>query len=411
MAKSAGRRWVSQWMPDRNIVAHTGIALVTILILMTSIHITIPTTGWIVLLVWCLVAHQFVGRLFVGNPRQSAKVSIVLPKQIMGALDQLPHSLILIDENGRITFANRVFAESVDLNPRELVGVDAVSLPWIRCSTANQRDFPWQLAITENQVQVEQLIQYQIDDGELRFFAVNASPVEMADGSSIGALVSLRDVTRSEAYRAELEQAFTMLQSSHDKTRSKNRELELLANQDPLTGCWNRRSLVEQFQNQWEVHQENGSPMACIMIDVDHFKETNDIYGHPFGDEVLRSIAGVLQRCFPVPFLAARYGGEEFCVMMPETSIDTALGMAEQARRQIENTSYWQNPEYKTTASIGVSVSSAEMQSYHDLIKTADACLYRAKELGRNRIVSRQATSESHSSQPRFSQPRSSKPR
>ena len=124
-------------------------------------------------------------------------------------------------------------------------------------------------------------------------------------------------------------------------------------------------------------------PVSAILLDVDHFKQFNDEFGHPAGDEVLKTVAKILRANTRPTDLVARYGGEEFVVVLPETEISDALAMAERIRRSIEREPW---PQRNITASFGVVDISPRIRNERDLIARADEALYRAKAAGRNCI-------------------------
>jgi two-component system cell cycle response regulator len=129
-----------------------------------------------------------------------------------------------------------------------------------------------------------------------------------------------------------------------------------------------------------------------MMMDLDHFKQINDVYGHPVGDAVLREIAAVIAQNVRGIDLATRYGGEEFVVVMPDTDITYATSAAERLRQEVSETviSIVNGGEPKSigvTVSIGVASSTPELNSSELLLEAADAALYRAKRTGRNKVV------------------------
>jgi diguanylate cyclase (GGDEF)-like protein len=178
------------------------------------------------------------------------------------------------------------------------------------------------------------------------------------------------------------------IKSLQDSLRESNRRLELLSRTDPLTGLANRRRFMMVLEHAFLHSMRTETPLALVMIDIDHFKRINDTYGHQGGDEVLIAIAGLLQ---PEPgddILAARYGGEEFALILPEVARDVATRGAERLRRQIENLSF-RGPlkSLKLTASFGVAAfPHPAIDSMNRLIRAADDALYRAKHAGRNRV-------------------------
>ena len=197
-----------------------------------------------------------------------------------------------------------------------------------------------------------------------------------------------RDVTHVEEHRAELERMLSLLRSSRDEIKRKNSELEILATQDALTGCLNRRAFFETFESLWSEAHAINTPLSCIMIDVDHFKNVNDTYGHYTGDEVLRQVSKVVRRLHSDDGLVCRYGGEEFCVLLPNFTLDNALEAAEKTRQAISAIRLLEPAQLRLTASLGVSELRFNATDPQDLINQADVCLYVAKREGRNRVIS-----------------------
>jgi diguanylate cyclase (GGDEF)-like protein len=143
--------------------------------------------------------------------------------------------------------------------------------------------------------------------------------------------------------------------------------------------------------------------MSFLMIDIDDFKNYNDVNGHPAGDQALKITAHGLKSELRLEDVACRYGGEEFCILLPQTPINEAAAIAERIRRKIADTSYpfGQNqPEGKVTISIGISTLSRHVDTSAAIIDAADRALYDAKRKGKNRIEFYQNPSGSAESNP-----------
>lgn len=163
--------------------------------------------------------------------------------------------------------------------------------------------------------------------------------------------------------------------------------LEEMAETDALTGAFNRRHFQHTLERELRRAERYGRPLGLIMIDIDHFKDLNDEYGHPAGDAVLKELAKVVSEAIRNIDIFARYGGEEFAVILPETSIIGSAGSAERLRRQVEDHLFPISDE--ETVQISISLGVADFPRAKDaesLIRAADEALYRAKEGGRNRV-------------------------
>jgi len=175
-----------------------------------------------------------------------------------------------------------------------------------------------------------------------------------------------------------------------DELRHRNELLQRLAVTDPLTDLANRRNLMNCLRKEFSRTQRMQTPLSLIMIDLDHFKRINDTYGHQGGDQVLSTIGHLLAESIRPYDIAARYGGEEFSLLLPETEHQVAEQIAERLREQIHGLRFeGELRKLTSTASFGVASCPAQnIGSADDLIKQADDALYRAKDMGRNRVVS-----------------------
>jgi len=214
-------------------------------------------------------------------------------------------------------------------------------------------------------------------------------PIELERSDAIGQL------SRSLATMArQLKESLTTLEQRVEERNQEltqvNQELQKLAHSDGLTQTANRRYFDTVIKREWQRLSREQQPMALMLCDVDYFKRYNDTYGHQAGDQCLREVAQVLGQTSRRPAdLVARYGGEEFALILPNTSLQGAVCIAEniQAHLQKLTLPHKASPIGRITISIGIAVTIPSIKnSPKDLLKTADQALYNAKANGRNRF-------------------------
>lgn len=174
-----------------------------------------------------------------------------------------------------------------------------------------------------------------------------------------------------------LQTAVAWFKAQFDQEEARRLMLQEQASTDPLTGARNRRAMLEQLQ---EAQFEES---CLILLDIDHFKKINDVYGHNTGDDVLRAVVVLLQNQVTDPQHVSRWGGEEFMVLLPQTARSTALQLAERLRRTLEQHDFPQ--VHQVTASFGVA-SAQPAEPVRAWIHRADQALYQAKKAGRNQV-------------------------
>jgi diguanylate cyclase (GGDEF)-like protein/PAS domain S-box-containing protein len=204
--------------------------------------------------------------------------------------------------------------------------------------------------------------------GKRRYLAADASPIFDERGKLSAVVQTLRDMTEEKQAQLALEQ---------------------LATRDGLTGLANRRCFDETLHAEWARALRQRQPLSLLMVDVDNFKAYNDANGHLGGDECLKRIATAVSSEMRANDLVARYGGEEFAVILPGQSLKGAATVAERIRTRVEQLQVPNRmaPGEHVTVSIGAATALASPENNaSDLVAIADAALYRAKHMGRNRI-------------------------
>jgi len=172
--------------------------------------------------------------------------------------------------------------------------------------------------------------------------------------------------------------------------REREEEVRVMSRTDPLTGLFNRRSILTQLKREQDRSSEQGLPMAVVMLDLDHFKQINDTWGHEAGDYVLIASADVLQKTVRQNDRVGRYGGEEFLLVLPGTDGEGARRIAERCRQQIEalDVLLSDGRRVRVSASMGLYCNDKDRTAgIETLLRRADKALYIAKQEGRNRVV------------------------
>jgi len=227
-----------------------------------------------------------------------------------------------------------------------------------------------------------------------RAFEEGASDYLVKIPSKIELVARVRAHSKSFLAQQERDEAFHELVRVRAQLEAANAELQKLSATDALTKLCNRRKLDEVLDHEWRRCHREQVPLSFILIDIDYFKRYNDRYGHPEGDECLRRVAEALATTLRRPGdVVARYGGEEFAVVLPRTTLEGALRVAEALRKAVEELRIEHaGSEAADHVTLSVGVGSTEPlidgTTVSDLVATADAALYEAKRSGRNRVAS-----------------------
>jgi two-component system cell cycle response regulator len=200
---------------------------------------------------------------------------------------------------------------------------------------------------------------------------------------------SFATIYSQEELMARLAEEMTRTENALQELKRTNLKLEHLAATDPLTGAANRRQFIEMVETEIGRAKRGGAPFSLLALDLDHFKAINDSYGHQVGDEILR---GFVQRCLDAirPYDGvARVGGEEFMVLLPQVALSVGQSIGERIREAIANGRFGgqSGKAVALTVSIGVSQFGRDGDTIDEILRAADERLYRAKHLGRNRVI------------------------
>jgi diguanylate cyclase (GGDEF)-like protein len=229
---------------------------------------------------------------------------------------------------------------------------------------------------------LERIMKDENMEQRLRVFSAQHEVEKLRTESEIQ---RLRNVELAQALEA-LEEANLEKANLLETLEIQARELEILAMRDPLTGLYNRRHLENTLETEFREAKLSQEPLTVLLFDADDFKRINDTFSHHVGDLVLTEITDLTRINIRTTDIAARYGGEEFVVVMPKTTAQTAHGIAERLRQQIEGHD-WERiaSGLKVTVSIGVA-DDLSLPDFEKLLSLADARMYQAKNDGKNKV-------------------------
>jgi diguanylate cyclase (GGDEF)-like protein/PAS domain S-box-containing protein len=292
-------------------------------------------------------------------------------------LESLYHGFYIASTDGRVQVWNHGCDELIGISRDQIIGQPGLG-GHIQYRKQSGQDLginecPIRLAIETGRTQSSEL-QVRRSDGDWLSVEVQTLPLIDAAGHLQGVAEIFRDV-------------------SGGRDKGHYRDLRLMASRDALTHVANRGELKKRLDLEYYNCKERKFefPFSIIFLDVDHFKKCNDTYGHAAGDEVLISVARLLQHEMYSGELVARYGGEEFVVLCPETPLIDAFQKAERLRKALEKATVVKTNEFNITASFGVSQLEPTDEA-DDVLQRADKALYVSKHQGRNRTS--QLTSE-----------------
>ena len=182
---------------------------------------------------------------------------------------------------------------------------------------------------------------------------------------------------RQERFERVLELIYDLLEELRSEFQAVRRDSVT----DPLTGLANRRVFERRLEEEVSRARRYGHPLTLVLMDIDHFKRYNDVYGHRAGDEVLRHLGWLIGQEIREPDVVSRYGGEEFALLLPETDIAGARRLVERLRRRITN-----DARIPLTLSFGLAEFPSHADDVNGLLQAADEALYAAKDAGRDAV-------------------------
>ena len=315
--------------------------------------------------------------------------SASVPDRVRKGFDSLTEGLLIVDQQARIVLANRAFRELHPGAAGDLNGQSIDALEWLAAGVPAGAA-AWTRTLQSGAPVVAEPLELNAPDRAPSRLLVSTSAIADTRGQARGCLITFDNVTAVHHANETLRATLAQLERSRQRIEEQNGELRLLASRDSLTGCLNRRAFFELATEQLEAARRDQGNVCCLMVDIDHFKQFNDVYGHAVGDQVIRVVARALSAGLREADVLGRYGGEEFCIVLPETLPHEAFAVAERMRADIEanaRSAVRGVDVAPIMASFGVATLGAGARNLEALIDQADQALYKSKQAGRNRVT------------------------
>ena len=290
-------------------------------------------------------------------------------KMLTEAVMSINDSLYITDLENRMIFVNSAFCKTYGYDEVEIIGQKCEIL-WGKSNGLKREKTKSIFRHTTDLGWTNEFLDVRKDGSEFPVF-LSGSILKDDSGNNLSIIRVTHDITE----RKRLEEA-----------------LERLSFLDGLTGIANRRNFDDTFDREWKRALRNGTHISLIMIDIDYFKQYNDLYGHQAGDTCLKKVAQQISRSLKRPAdLVARYGGEEFVVLLSDTDVEGAIAFAQLLRHVVEDLEInHENSKVSNNVTVSLGVSSFlphQDMSSGELLSSADQALYQAKRQGRNRVV------------------------
>lgn len=299
-------------------------------------------------------------------------------------LDESSDPIFMFDPEGQYLYVNRAFADGVN---RRLDQIIHKRIWDVFSKDEADKRFAVVKWVFENRE--TRIIEVRVPrvDGD-RYYITTAKPIKDPDGKVTSVICISKEITDRKQMEEELRRANEQLSAQLAEIESLHETLREQAIRDALTGLYNLRFLTESMKREIAQATRDRVPLSVVLMDIDHFKEFNDTYGHKAGDEVLQALGKILSSKTRAGDIACRYGGEEFMVIMPSAHPQEAFRRAEQWRKIFASTHIINKGQIlSATLSAGVATFPDHGTTDDDIWRAADNALYKAKAAGRNCVA------------------------
>ncbi len=313
----------------------------------------------------------------------------VIPERVQKSFDTLSESVIILDEHERILLINKAFAKIYTLEDGEILGKKLSHLSWRMIDGAAKAGaYPWHEAFKKNTETIEGAVSLRTPTGKIHNFNITATVIAGEKNKTIGAIVTMRDMTSSNRNKEDLVKAISDLKTLQNEASRQNRELIYLANHDALTGCLNRRAFFGGFQTEIDQAPDLGTPIHVMMVRFDQFKHINDSKGPAASDTLLIKVSGILKAECTENTLISRHTNDSFCIAMVGMNEVDSDKFAEHLQKEISDSSRQLLPGGMTaTLSIGITHRLSGSCTAHNMAHRADQALKISSESGENLIT------------------------
>ena len=322
------------------------------------------------------VLFMFTG-LFFTISLVTFRILDIKPVALDVLIDQMQDGMIVLDHKNRIVEANRAAAQLLGMRRSALIGRDF-------------KDNTPLFSGLEAQIAAPQSITRQIalNNPQNQVLDVQVTPLRSTNEAEAGCLITWRDVTALKNVEESLRKANDVLSGQLKQIEELRESLEEQVNRDPLTGLFNRRFLKNALTKDFARAERSKTQLYFLLIDLDHFKQINDQYGHDVGDMMLIQVSRKIEAFIREGDWIVRYGGDEFLAVMMDMHHNVVMERTEHLRKEIENISLdVKHERLSITVSIGVAGFPEHGREYTEIFRAADQALYQAKAAGRNRVV------------------------